>query len=160
VHVLSEGASFAQDELECQSTKNRIDKRNFVKSGYAHGIIVYDNGLPVGWCQYGEKKELPRLDSGRNYKKLKLPDSGEDKVWRITCFFIDNEHRRKGISKIALKAALRSIQDKGGGIVESYPATHMRAVAIWFGTVSMFRTEGFSKIAQLGRSNYVMRKRL
>jgi ribosomal protein S18 acetylase RimI-like enzyme len=140
--------------------KNRLDKKVLIERGLSHGIIVYFDKEPIGWCQYGEKEELPRIDSGRNYKKLMLPSSkkGKKKLWRITCFFVDKGHRRRGVSQIALKAALRSIKEKGGGIVESYPATNMRAVAIWFGTIAMFRREGFTKVAVLGRSNFVMRK--
>jgi ribosomal protein S18 acetylase RimI-like enzyme len=140
--------------------KNRSDKKNLIKRGLAHGILVYYNGEAIGWCQYGEKKELPRIDSGRNYKKLTLADPTQRKLWRITCFFVDKAHRRKGVSQIALRAALKSIKQKGGGIVESYPATNMRAVAIWFGSQGMFRREGFEKVATLGRSNVVMRKNL
>jgi GNAT superfamily N-acetyltransferase len=141
--------------------RNHKDKELLVKRGLAHGIIVYSNRDPVGWCQYGPKEELTRIDNGRNYPKLKL-DQGrkkEKKIWRITCFFVDKEHRRKGVAKLALKAALISIKERwGGGIVEAFPATHTKAVAVWFGSVSMFQKEGFRKVAVLGRSNIVMRR--
>ena len=138
--------------------KNRVDKSDLVRRGYSHGILVYANSEPVGWCHYGPKEELPRIDAGRNYKKLSLPDSGGNKLWRITCFFVYNSHRRAGIAQVALRAPLNSIKEKGGGIVETYPATNMSAVALWFGTVGMFEREGFRKVAVLGRSNVVMRK--
>lgn len=139
--------------------KNRLDKKNLVRRGLSHGVIVYNqNGDPVGSCQYGLKQELPRIDSGRNYKRLTLPDPKGRKFWKITCFFVDNKDRRKGVAKLALRAVLESIKKKGGGIVETYPATNLRAVAVWFGTVGMFEREGFKQVAVLGRSNLVMRK--
>jgi GNAT superfamily N-acetyltransferase len=113
----------------------------------------------VGWCQYGPREELPRIDGGRKYRKLPLADP-RGKLWRITCFFVDNDFRRKGVARVALRAALASIRREGGGTVEAYPATHGRAVGIWFGTVAMFRAEGFMKVADYCRSNVLVRRTL
>jgi hypothetical protein len=56
---------------------NRRDKEKLVAGGRAHAILVYDKGMPVGWCQYGPSEELPRIDAGRFYRKLGgLPMAG------------------------------------------------------------------------------------
>lgn len=146
------GLSFEEREK-----RNHLDKEKLVKRRKSHGIVVYSDGKPVASCQYGHKEELPRIDQGRNYPKLNLDAKN---LWRITCFFVDKEHRRKGVAKIALKGVLTSIKKKGGGVVEAYPATHSTAVAIWFGSVTMFEKEGFRKVARLGRSNIVMRRKI
>lgn len=125
--------------------------------GCSHGILVYDQNEPVGWCQYGPKEELPRIDAGRKYRKLSL-DSGGKKIWRISCFCVDRKYRNSGIATIGLKAALDSIGNSGGGIVEAYPVTHRGALATWFGTVSMFKAKGFRVGAPFGKSNVVMRR--
>lgn len=44
---------------------NRKDKRALVRKGRSHAILVYDGKTPVGWCQYGTRDELPRIDAGR-----------------------------------------------------------------------------------------------
>ncbi|MDV3278093.1 MAG: GNAT family N-acetyltransferase [Nitrososphaerales archaeon] len=137
--------------------KNREDKLELVKERCSHGILVYAKGEPVGWCQYGPKEELPRVDAGRKYKKLALGDDSK-KLWRITCFVVDRKFRRKGVATAGLKAALRSMEKKGGGLVEGYPAVRSGALAVWFGTVSMFEREGFKKVAPFGRSNVLMRR--
>jgi len=137
--------------------RNRREKRELVRKGHAHGILVYSRSEPVGWCQYGPKEELPRIDAGRKYKAMAL-DNHAKRVWRITCFSVDRKHRHQGVASIALSAALRSIRNRGGGIVEAYPATHRGALALWFGTVSMFRREGFRIVAPFGRSNVLMSK--
>jgi len=41
------------------ATRNRREKRTLVEKGQAHGVIIYENEEPVGWCQYGPKEELP-----------------------------------------------------------------------------------------------------
>jgi len=140
---------------------NRKDKEALVRNGRSHAILVYEGEIPVGWCQYGTDEELPRIDSGRGYKKVGKP-AGSKKLWRITCFFVDRNFRGKGVAKIALKAALQSIRSQGGGIVEAYPVVSKKMAAVpewrWFGTPSMFRRERFTKVAQLGTSGVLMRR--
>ncbi|MEX0788896.1 MAG: GNAT family N-acetyltransferase [Anaerolineales bacterium] len=138
--------------------RNRKDHEVLVGRRRAHGILVYAGKEAVGWCQYGLAGELPRIDRGRNYRKLKLPAT--HKLWRITCFFVDREFRHKGVANLALRSALAAIKKRGGGVVEAYPATVPNAVAVWFGTVGMFRRARFRKVAQLGASNVVMRRGL
>lgn len=140
---------------------NTMDKRTLVRQGRSHAILVYEGETPVGWCQYGPRVELPRIDAGRNYRKV-APPAGGEKLWRITCFFVDREHRGRGVAKIALKAALESIQKQGGGIVEAYPVVSQKMAAVpewrWFGTPDMFRRNGFQEVAPLGTSEVLMRK--
>ena len=140
---------------------NQVDKKALVKRGKSHAILVYENETPVGWCQYGAKEELPRIDAGRGYRKVG-PPAGAEKLWRITCFFVDRDYRGKGVAKLALNAALESIKRQGGGIVEAYPVVSKKMAAVaewrWFGTPGMFKREGFEKIAPLGTSMVLMRK--
>lgn len=141
---------------ETQATRNRRDKRELVERGRSHGILVYSGGTPVGSCQYGPRAELPRIDAGRNYRRLDLEPV--DRLWRITCFFVDRDHRRQGVASAALHAALDSIARRGGGVVEAYPVSHARALATWFGSVAMFEKAGFVRVTDLGRSGVLVRK--
>ena len=140
---------------------NKRDKKALVRKGRSHAILVYDRERPVGWCQYGPKEELPRIDAGRGYKKIGPPGT-DGRIWRITCFFTDREYRGKGVSKAALRGALESIRRRGGGIVESYPVVSGKMAAVaewrWFGTPSMFEREGFTRVGPLGNTWVLMRK--
>ena len=117
----------------------------------------------MGWCQYGPADELPRIDAGRGYRKVGRPAAG-GKLWRITCFFVDRKHRGKGVATIALEAALQSIRKRGGGIVEAFPVISEKMAAVpewrWFGTPNMFQKHGFERVAVLGTSGVLMRKRI
>jgi GNAT superfamily N-acetyltransferase len=141
--------------------RNHLEKAELVEKGRAHGILVYANGKPVGWCQYGPSEELPRIDNSRNYRGL-APDGGVRKVWRITCFVVEKKHRRRGVATAALKAALAAIRKKGGGLVEAYPVARWDGAA--FGnmsthsTVSMFEKQGFKRVAPFGASNVLLRR--
>jgi GNAT superfamily N-acetyltransferase len=148
--------------------KNKRDKKSFVDQDRSHGVLLYDRGNPIGWCAYGLKQEFPRIDNGRNYKRLDTVDEPE-KLWRITCFFVDRDYRKKGVAKVALDAALDSIRAKGGGVVEAYPVTHKSANKsarawskwsnwFWFGTESMFERENFKVVGPMGPHHLLMRK--
>jgi GNAT superfamily N-acetyltransferase len=142
---------------------NHSYKETLVMQGKSHAILVYDGERPVGWCQYGAKEELPRIDAGRGYRKVE-PLTSKKKLWRITCFFVDREYRGKGVARTGLKRALESIQKQGGGIVEAYPVVSKKMGAVpewlWFGTPGMFRKAGFKPVAPLGTSLQLMRRTL
>jgi len=144
--------------------KNKRDKKSLVEDDRSHGVLLYDRGIPIGWCAYGLKKEFPRIDNGRNYRRLNMKDN-PGRLWRITCFFVDRDYRKKGIAKVALNAALSSIKAKGGGIVEAYPVTHKSAKAwskwsnwFWFGTESMFEKEKFRVVGMMGPHHLLMQR--
>lgn len=139
--------------------RSRRNKKVLVEEGRSHGVLVYSEGEPVGWCQYGPKEELPRIDAGNIYKRLTLNNDGK-RLWRITCFWVDRRHRNHGVAGVALKAALGSIRKKGGGFVEAYPALRKGFPADWTGTLSMFEKEGFKVVAPFGKYNVIVRRRV
>ena len=142
---------------EQRIARNRQDKKVLVEEGRSHGELVYSGDEPVGWCQYGLRDELPRIDAKRTYRKLSL-DAGGEKLWRITCFCVDRKYRKRGVARVGLKAALDSIRRRGGGLVEAYPTTGWKDLESWFGTASMFEDEGFKTVAPLGKNNVLMRR--
>lgn len=119
---------------------------------------MYDGPTCVGWCQFGPSDELPRIKRRSDYLDGldTLPD------WRITCFFVDKEHRRNGVADAALGGALHEIATCGGGTVESYPeAVEGRKTSSSFlhnGTVSMFERHGFERTRRLGKHHWVVAK--
>lgn len=139
-----------------RGVRNRRQKRALVEQGRAHGILVYANGVPVGWCQYGPREELPRIDNQRIYRGL-APDAGV-KLWRITCFAVMKPYRRRGVASAALEAALESIRRQGGGLVEAYPITRWLSRAFGnestHGTESMFVKAGFIAVAPFGSTRF------
>jgi GNAT superfamily N-acetyltransferase len=138
-----------------RAIRNRRQKKQLLDAGLSHGILVYANGEPVGWCQYGLKEELPRIDNSRNYR-ASAPQPSAKKLWRITCFVALKNHRKQGVATAALKAALASIKKKGGGQVEAYPIATWQPRAFGnestHGTVSMFREAGFQIVAPFAKT--------
>jgi GNAT superfamily N-acetyltransferase len=137
--------------------RNRGEKRELVENGCAHGILVYAEEEPVGWCQYGPREELPRIDNSRKYRGL-APERGTERLWRITCFAVLKEWRKRGVASVALKAALEAIRKKGGGLVEGYPITYWESRAFGnestHGPAAMFKKAGFKVVAPFGTTRF------
>lgn len=140
------------------AVQNRSEKENRVRTGRAHAALVYDGPNAVGWCQFGSTDELPRIKHKREYQNGldQLPD------WRITCFFVDREHRGQGVASLALEGALNEIARLGGGTVESYPEdVEGRSTSGSFlhnGTLSIFERLGFRRMRRLGKNHWVVSK--
>jgi ribosomal protein S18 acetylase RimI-like enzyme len=140
--------------------QNRFEKEDRVRAGRAHAALVYDGAECVGWCQFGATDELPRIKHRRAY----LDGLGAPPDWRITCFFVDRQYRRRGVASAALGGALHEIARLGGGTVESYPEDiNGRSVSASFlhnGALSMFEGHGFERIRRLGKHHWVVAKLL
>lgn len=92
-----------------QRARNLATMRGLVEQGRSHGILVYDNGAPVGWCQFVPNEVLRFADQAA---------SGAD--WFITCFVVEPRYRGLGVSALALRTAVKAISRKGGGVVEGH----------------------------------------
>jgi GNAT superfamily N-acetyltransferase len=140
---------------------NRAHKERLVCEGMAHAALVFDGDAAVAWCQYGPPEELP------NIYHLKEYTAGLDTApdYRLTCFFVDRDYRRKGVAAVALRGALELIAEAGGGVVEAYPqdtsaapAKRISASFLYNGTRSLFEQAGFSYERPKGKQHCVMRK--
>jgi GNAT superfamily N-acetyltransferase len=136
---------------------NRALKERLVKEGRAHAALVFDGDVAVGWCQYGTPEELPSIYHRKEYEAglAELPD------YRLTCFFVDRDYRRDGVSAVALQGALSLIAAAGGGVVEGYPqdtqGTKISASFLYNGTRSLFEQAGFVYERPKGKNHCVMR---
>ena len=48
-------------------SRNRGAKRKPMEEGKAHGTVVYCGRHPAGWCRFGPREELPRIDRKRGH---------------------------------------------------------------------------------------------
>jgi GNAT superfamily N-acetyltransferase len=90
-----------------QRDTNLATMRDLVAAGRAYGVLVYDAGVPVGWCQFVGRDQLRFRD---------VADGGAD--WFLTCFVVEPSYRGRGATSVALRAALAAIARQGGGVVE------------------------------------------
>ncbi len=139
---------------------NRTLKQRLVNEDQAHAALVFDVDRAIGWCQYGTPEELPSISHRKEY------DAGlvEPPDYRLTCFFVDRDYRREGVSAAALRGALNLIAEAGGGLVEGYPydteGKKANASFLYNGTRSLFEQAGFEYQRPKGKNHCVMRTRI
>jgi hypothetical protein len=137
---------------------NREAKRAHVKNGTSHQMLVYRDGVCVGWCQYGSPAEVATIKNPKAYEKdlVKFPD------WRIGCLFTGAGHRGRGVARAGVAAALAAITERGGGLVEAYPEQvagrdPQRGAYLHTGPESLFKEFGFVRDRRIAKWRWVMR---
>lgn len=136
----------------------RPHKELLVREGRAHAALVFDGEEALGWCQYGTPEELPNIFHRKEYEAglISPPD------YRLTCIFVDRNHRREGLAAVAVGGALELIARSGGGVVEAYPQdTEGKKISpsfLYSSTRSMFEKAGFDYERPKGKNHCVMRK--
>jgi GNAT superfamily N-acetyltransferase len=129
---------------------NRDAKHALVEGGRAHGTIVYCGGEPVGWCQFGPREELARIDRKRGYAPT------AENPWRITCLFVAPGHRRSGLAEFAVGESVMAMKKLKVRTIEAYPVEGPPiATFLWAGTTGLFERAGFSRVAPLGKKGWI-----
>jgi hypothetical protein len=136
-----------------------VEANNGVWGGcWCMGFLVYDGDECVGWCQYGTPVELPNINNPKAYAKdlREMPD------WRVGCIFTGSGHRRIGVARAALGAAIAAIHDAGGGLVEAYPEqveerSPQRGAYFHTGPADLFEEFGFVRDRKIAKWRWVMR---
>jgi GNAT superfamily N-acetyltransferase len=135
---------------------NRERKFERVCNGTAHAALVFEGERCVGWCQFGEPDEVPRIKNRAEYEKglERLPD------WRIACCFVGKGHRRKGVAAAALAGALELVAGLGGGTIEGYPesADSVPAGFLYHGALSTYEQLGFVRDRRIGKHRWVVKR--
>lgn len=133
-------------------------KRRLVDEGVAHAALVFDGDQAIAWCEYGSPDELPGIYHRKEF------DAGEthQAPWRITCFFVDRDHRRKGVTLQALQGALDLIAQAGGGEVVSFPnlvepGKKVSSSFLHNVTPNIFERAGFTFERRIGKNKTVYR---
>lgn len=149
---------FHPDGFQETRDGNRQAKLDHVNQRTVHQILVYLGSECVGWCQYGPPAEVATIKNPKAYAKalVDLPD------WRIGCVFTGNGHRRHGVARAALAAALEAIGEAGGGTVEAYPEQlegrgPQRGAYLHTGPESLFQEFGFVRDRRIATWRWVMR---
>ena len=134
----------------------RAYKERLVRDGRAHAALVFDGDVAVAWCEYGSPEELPGIYHLKEY----MAGLDREPDFRVTCFFVDRDYRRKGVAAVALAGALDLIAEAGGGVVEAYPhdtqGKKTSGSFLYNGTRSLFEQAGFTYERPKGLKNCVM----
>ncbi len=131
-----------------KAEQNRALACTRVASGEMDGYLLYEEDQVIGWCAAGSSLLYPGL-----------PDA-EEKLARILCFNIDPDRRGQGIASQLLQLVVADLAQRGFEAVEGAPKTTGISSKSYRGTESMFLTQGFEQVADLGDGFVLMRKYL
>jgi len=95
---------------------NKAAFREIVKQGPPPGLIAFDDELAVGWCQLTPRDSLPWLD--RTWRLKRIDDVP---VWSISCLYVRNGYRKRGITSALINAAVHAAKVAGAPDIEAYP---------------------------------------
>jgi GNAT superfamily N-acetyltransferase len=137
--------------------KMKRRQRALVAAGRSQGVLAFADGEPVGWCAWARRTELPRLQ-----RSPTLACDDADRVFSLPCFFVKAGFRRKGVARVLLRHALKSIRAGSGRIAEAYPvrcppSANGRAFT---GTVAFLESEGFTTLTSRPRGRQRARRTL
>lgn len=124
------------------------------------GIVVYDDTLPVGYCQVASYHVIERFDYSKAYQEINELTDGKQN-WRISCIFVDKDHRKIGLASKVFLFAIDHIRSSGGGWLEVFPFEYEETETNQFtfnGSVPFYLKHGFERVAKLGAREVLMRK--
>jgi GNAT superfamily N-acetyltransferase len=144
---------------------NRKALRKLLQKGPAPGIVAYatsgasGNPEPIAWCAVAPRSDYPALSRSRILKPV-----DDTPVWSVTCFFVQKNWRRQGLTRKLLAAASRFARENGAKIIEGYPTEPRKGdvadVFVFTGLASAFHAEGFEEAARRSPSRPIMRRTL
>ena len=140
-------------EFKRSNKPKRIEAlRDNVANGRPTGVLAYADRVPVGWCSIAPREKFRGLE---RYRKLGRIDDAA--VWSVTCFFVDRQYRRRGLSVDLLEAAVQYASANGARVVEGYPVESTAVSYTYMGSPETFIRAGFSDVTPSGRERRMFR---
>ncbi len=111
------------------------------------GMLAYVDGEVAGWCGFGPRPSLPRLEHSRTIPKIDdLP------VWSILCFNVRVGYRRRGVAAALLAGVVDFARRSGAPAVEAYPIDpeggRVDTSFGYVGVTPMFEKAGFRRVVE------------
>ena len=132
-----------------------------IEAGPPPGLLAFDDGAPVGWMQIGPRADVPEWNNaGRGSAPLDPADAADPKVWAISCFFIRNAARGKGLTHRLVEAGVDYARSQGARVVEACPmeqSRDSRSLGLFVGSARVFDRAGFVRIAERKTGRPLMR---
>lgn len=136
--------------------ENKRDLRELALSGPAPGLLAFEGGAAVGWCELAPRAELAWLARSRYF-----PAVDDLPVWSIPCFYIRRTHRGQGVMGALIEAAAAAAVAARAPAIEAYPvdtAVPGHTGNLFAGVASAFEARGFRVVARPKPDRPIMRR--
>ncbi len=129
---------------ESRAPENRHRASSLISEGRMRGLLAYNYGKPVAWCNAAPRESYLALT-----RILKLSMTEPEQVGSIVCFVVAPTHRGNGIASALLEAACEKFRESGLECAEAYPSKDSESAADNFpGPLSMYLKAGLSPLRQ------------
>jgi GNAT superfamily N-acetyltransferase len=134
-------------------SSNKADFQAVVRRGPPPGLLAFDRGLAVGWCQLTPRDALPFVDRAWRLKRV-----DDVPVWAISCLYVRIGHRRLGVSTALIEEAMRVAKRAKAPALEAYPFdAAVSPSSTSTGYASTFARLGFEVVARRIPARPIMR---
>lgn len=139
-----------------KGAENRERLHQLVAAGDEPGLLATVDGEPAGWVSVTPRVRFPRLARSRIVEPV-----DDEPVWSIVCFFVEKDHRGRGLSVELLEATKDYVREQGGTVLEGDPiepsSERLSPAFAWVGLASAFEAAGFEEVARRSPTRPIMR---
>jgi GNAT superfamily N-acetyltransferase len=127
------------------------------------GLVAYVGRDPVGWCAVEPRpRSIGLLRAYRTPWLGRTEDKADEGVWAVTCLLVRAGHRRRGVSRALVAAAVEHARERGARAIEGYPMISQPGVEVTWGEEhvgfsDVFAAAGFHEVSRPGIRRVVMR---
>ena len=128
--------------------------RQRIAGGGRVGLLAYVDGEPAAWCSVAPRETFVGLGG------VEEPGEDESTVWSLTCFYVRNSFRHRGLMDLLIEEASRHAREHGASVIEAYPVPPDGPSYRFCGFVPVFAAHGFTEVGRAGKRRHVMRREL
>jgi len=148
-----------------RAERKELLREQFEQDEVPPGVLAFADGTAVGWAAVAPRRCYPRVEHLQLVQKADRaapPEDGEH--WVVSCFVVARTHRRRGVARALLDAAVAFAAEHGADWVEGYPvdtASRPKATSsdLFHGTVTLFEQAGFTRVYDGVPGRALMRRR-
>ena len=135
---------------------NKIAMKELVWSGAPTGLLGLYEGKAIAWCAFSPREDFTKMEKSRVHKRI-----DDEHIWSVTCFFIDKDFRRMGVSVALLKGLIVYAKKQKIKIIEAYPTIPTQPTLpdsfAWIGLYKSFERAGFKIVDHTSKSRPMVR---
>jgi GNAT superfamily N-acetyltransferase len=141
--------------VEVGSNRRELEVELERTSPAAHGLVALATppagGAPhvVGWLKVAPAAAVEKAYQQRLYKGLPCFDGDRSGVFLLGCSLVHPDHRRRGVLRALVRAAVALAPTWGATALEALPRRAREPVSpeeLWVGPAQLFLDEGFVEV--------------